>query len=150
MHQENNGNGNGNGSSFRKDFNKLTTDVVVLQKLVDRLDVGVNKLADASLEVSKLINKHEARLDASDRRDENLNEEIHIIHTRVSETTDQIIKELKEATNKIAEHNSSVVGTLIDRIRDLEKWKWYAAGAIIAIAIGTEYKNIAIILSKLF
>jgi len=147
---ENNGNGNSNGSKFREGFNKLTTDVEVLKSLVHRLDDGVNKLADASLEVSKLINKHEARLDHAEKKDEMVNEEIHILHHRISETAEQIIKELKEVSNNLDKSSQTTLETIGNRLRDLEKWKWYAAGAIIAIAIGAEYKSIATILSKIF
>jgi len=77
-----NGNSNGNGNTKSR-FVKLTSDIELLKTLLNKLDRNVDKLADASLEVSKLISQHEVRIENNEQKSEHLNSEIHDLNMRI-------------------------------------------------------------------
>lgn len=135
-----------NKSKVRARFNELQADVRTLKVLLDKLDKNVDKLADASIEVSKLVSQHEVRIEESLKRDELLNGDIQDLNVRIVD----IHKEIKSVIDKLQNADSHNVESLSNRIRNIEKWKWYAGGAILAIAMGMEYKSIAQILLKTF
>lgn len=139
-------NENGNGSKIRTRFNELQSDVRTLKILLNKLDRNVDKLADASVEVSKLVSQHEIRIENSLKRDEILNADIQDINLRILD----IHKDIKSVVEKLQKADSTNVEGLSNRIQNIEKWKWYAAGAILAIAMGMEYQSIAQILVKIF
>jgi methyl-accepting chemotaxis protein len=141
----NNENGNGNGT-VKSRFVKIVADIDLLKILLSKLDKNVDKLADASVEVSKLISKHEVRIENNEQKSENLNSEIHELNMRIME----IHKEIKEVSNHLSNTSSSSIEKLSNQVHNIERWKWYAAGAILAITVGVEYKNIAEILLKIF
>lgn len=144
-YENGNGNGNGNGN-VKSRFVKLASDIELLKTLLNKLDRNVDKLADASVEVSKLISKHEVRIENNESRSEHLDGEIHDLNTRIVD----IHKEIKEVSRHLANASSTSIEKLSNKVQSIERWKWYAGGAILAIAMGMEYKSIAQILLKLF
>lgn len=140
-----NGNGNGNGNTKSR-FVKLTSDIELLKTLLNKLDRNVDKLADASLEVSKLISQHEVRLENNEQKSEHLNSEIHDLNMRIMD----VHKEIKEVSHHLSNTSSNNIEKLANKVQNIERWKWYAGGAILAIAMGMEYKSISQILLKIF
>lgn len=136
-------NGNGNVKSR---FVKLTSDIELLKTLLNKLDKNVDKLADASVEVSKLISKHEVRLENNESRSEHLDGEIHDLNMRIID----VHKEIKEVSYHLSNTSLSNMEKLSNKVQNIERWKWYAGGAILAIAMGMEYKSLAQILLKIF
>jgi len=140
-----NSNGNGNGNTKSR-FVKLTSDIELLKTLLGKLDRNVDKLADASLEVSKLISQHEVRIENNEQKSEHLNSEIHDLNMRIMD----VHKEIKEVSYHLSNTSSTNIEKLSNKVQNIERWKWYAGGAILAIAMGMEYKSLAQILLKLF
>jgi methyl-accepting chemotaxis protein len=140
-----NGNGNGNGN-VKSRFVKLTSDIELLKTLLNKLDKNVDKLADASVEVSKLISKHDVRIENNEHKSEHLNNEIHDLNMRILD----IHKEIKEVSYHLSNTSATNIDKLSNKVQNIERWKWYAGGAILAIAMGMEYESIAKILLKVF
>ena len=133
-------NGNGNGNTKSR-FVKLTSDIELLKTLLNKLDRNVDKL-----EVSKLISQHEVRIENNEQKSEHLNSEIHDLNMRIMD----VHKEIKEVSHHLSNTSSNNIEKLSNKVQNIERWKWYAGGAILAIAMGMEYKSLAQILLKIF
>lgn len=146
-HSNGNGNGNGNGN-VKSRFTKIVADIDLLKLLLNKLDKNVEKLADASVDVSKLIAKHEIRIEHSEAKSEHLDNEMHELNNKIID----IHKEIKEVSIQLSNSNLSNtnIEKLSNKVQNIERWKWYAGGAILAIASGIEYDNITKILLNLF
>ena len=139
-------------------INQLTRDVSELQQnmakvglLVERLDVTIDKLAEVSSGVSKLLAVHEMKLTSHEelqRETVNLVEKrrveteskVEMLHARISsgerelkelldESQDQIMEELKEMRKESAAQHKA----MNERITKMEKWMWMVVGGSIVV-----------------
>ena len=124
---------------------KLEAEVTFLKKVVDKLDTSIEKITDTSAQISKLLAVHDNRLESQERRDEKLENEVKVLHGRITDNSKEIIAALHEVEQRLADaatdqHNAiqSDIFSVGDRVRELEKWKWYIIGGIaVFIAMGT-------------
>lgn len=121
---------------------EISTDVEVLKTVVGKLDQSIERIAETSGQISQLLAVHEQRLNDQEKRDENLETDVKVLHKRITETTEDIIKELHDVERRLGEggmeqHNqlSKEISAVGDRVSGLEKWKWYIVGAIVGISI---------------
>jgi RNAse (barnase) inhibitor barstar len=125
----------------------LKTDVAILKKdvsniqgLLSRLDMAIDKIADASNGISKILAVHDNQIeDATETLAENrrlAEREIEIIHKRISDKDEEskkrheeIIEFLQRQDEAMADHHQK----LEDRISKLEGWRWYLIGGATVI-----------------
>lgn len=117
-------------------------DVEVLKAVVSKLDTSIERIAETSGQISQLLAVHEQRLNDQEKKDYVLEADVKVLHKRITETTEDIIKELQGVERRLGEsgmeqHNqlSKEINAVGDRVNGLEKWKWYIVGAIIGISI---------------
>lgn len=135
---------------------KIEAEVTFLKKVVDKLDTSIEKITDTSAQISKLLAVHDTRLDSQERRDEKLDEEIKVLHGRITENSKEVIQALHEVENRLADNGTQQHGELHkdihmvgDRVSDLEKWKWYIMGGIAVFVAIVSSKDIIHLITEL-
>lgn len=121
---------------------EISTDVEVLKTVVNKLDTSIERIAETSGQISQLLAVHEQRLNDQEKRDDYLETDVKVLHKRITETTEDIIKELHEVERRLGDGGmeqhqqlSAEISAVGDRVGTLEKWKWYIVGAIVGISI---------------
>ena len=133
-------------NKLSEDVSYLNRDMAVVNTLVGRLDMTIDKLTDISSSVSNLLAVHETKLtsqeiiskqlsDLVEARRVETDDKIQILHERISsgerelkenidDQYDELMKEIKEMrAESTIQHN-----TLSDRITTMEKWMWTVIG----------------------
>ena len=133
-------------NKLSEDVSYLSRDMAVVNTLVGRLDMTIDKLTDISSSVSNLLAVHETKLtsqeiiskqlsDLVEARRVETDDKIQILHERISsgerelkssidDQYDELMKEIKEMrAESTVQHN-----TLSDRITTMEKWMWTVLG----------------------
>ena len=115
--------------SIETDVELLKRDVVNVQEVLTRLDSAIDKIADVSNGINKILAVHDSTIDGmresfSERMNRTEND-IEIIHDRISRHEDELRKEFRE----YHEEMKSMYETIEDRTSVLEKWKWYIMGS---------------------
>lgn len=130
--------------SVRTDVEILKRDVSNIQNLLNRLDTAIDKIADATGGISKILAVHESDLDRVTREVEErkrlFEKETELLHVRISEMKDDNSKERKQnhaelmaAIKSLSTETNSELKHLSDRVGHLEKWKWWIMGGSWAI-----------------
>ena len=133
-------------NKLSEDVSYLSRDMAVVNTLVGRLDMTIDKLTDISSSVSNLLAVHETKLtsqeiiskqlsDLVEARRVETDDKIQILHERISsgerelkssidDQYDELMKEIKEMrAESTVQHN-----TLSNRITTMEKWMWTVIG----------------------
>ena len=133
-------------NKLAEDVSYLSRDMAVVNTLVGRLDMTIDKLTDISSSVSNLLAVHETKLtsqeiiskqlsDLVEARRVETDDKVQLLHERISsgerelkesidDQYDELMKEIKEMrAESTVQHN-----TLSDRITAMEKWMWTVIG----------------------
>jgi septation ring formation regulator EzrA len=133
-------------NKLAEDVSYLNRDMAVVNTLVGRLDMTIDKLTDISSSVSNLLAVHETKLtsqeiiskqlsDLVEARRVETDDKVQLLHERISsgerelkenidDQYDELMKEIKEMrAESTIQHN-----TLSDRITTMEKWMWTVIG----------------------
>lgn len=133
-------------NKLAEDVSYLSRDMAVVNTLVGRLDMTIDKLTDISSSVSNLLAVHETKLtsqeiiskqlsDLVEARRVETDEKVKVLHERISsgereikekidDQYDELMKEIKEMrAESTLQHN-----TLSARITTMEKWMWTVIG----------------------
>ncbi len=115
--------------SLETDVELLKRDVGNVQEVLSRLDSAIDKIADVSNGINKILAVHDSTIDGiresfsdSMNRQEN---DIEIIHDRISRHEDELKKDFREYHDEM----KAMVETIEERTTVLEKWKWYIMGS---------------------
>ena len=133
-------------NKLAEDVSYLNRDMAVVNTLVGRLDMTIDKLTDISSNVSNLLAVHETKLtsqeiiskqlsDVVEARRVETDDKFQLLHERISsgerelkanidEQYDELMKEIKEMRAESAAQHT----TLSDRITAMEKWMWTVIG----------------------
>ena len=143
----------------------LKTEVAILKKdisniygLLSRLDTSIDKIADASTGISKILAVHDSKIkDSAEERAEMsrmAEKSIELIHKRISDKDEEHKALTQENHTKLMtflkDHDDRSYGTLEEissRVRVLEQWKWVVLGGAGAIVFLLSESSI---LEKLF
>ena len=140
-------------NAVKTDVEILKKDVSNIQGLLGKLDTAIDKIADATNGISRILAVHESKLEeASDdlleaqSRSEKSDE---LLHQRIKEK-DQEHKDLANDNHEalmdfLKDHDERSVVTLeeiFQRIRVLEQWKWVIVGGAAAILYLLSESNI--------
>lgn len=107
-------------TQLRSEVNELRSNVEYNKLLVERLDRAIEKISEVSGNISKLLAVHETRI-------ENQDENINVVHKRISELRDElghtmernydsIVTEFRAIKDMFQKHEK--------RIAMLERWKY--------------------------
>lgn len=132
------------------DYNSLKTDVEIIKRDINaiqvfsvKIDDAIEKMAEVSNSISKMLIVHENKLSNHDQmidgiklamseRKNDFEKQVELLHTRITSMKDEnhierekYHKELLSALKEIAETQNK----LDRRITTLENWKWYVLGA---------------------
>lgn len=130
--------------SVRTDVEILKRDVSNIQNLLNRLDTAIDKIADATGGISKILAVHESDLDRVTREVEErkrlFEKETELLHQRISEMKDENSSERKanhaelmKAIRDLSTDTQEELKELSSRVGTLEKWKWWIMGGSWAI-----------------
>ena len=122
----------------------LKRDVSNIQNLLSRLDLAIDKIADATGGISKILAVHDqaierVRTDLEERK--RLSEkESELLHQRISDMKEESAKHHKEnhsaVMQKLDDMGQDVKSELQEvkeRVTILERWKWWIMGGSWAI-----------------
>jgi 4-diphosphocytidyl-2C-methyl-D-erythritol kinase len=138
----------------------VETEVEVLKSVVTKLDTSIEKIAQVSGDIGKILAVHEQRLDSIEKVSDQRNEEIKEIHSRITTQTREVVekidqlqsrlehkmnasavaaKEQHEAIQKEIQQDLQKVATTLDkdikevtkRVDVLENWRWMIVGGAI-------------------
>lgn len=138
-------------SKIDREVATIKADVAAMGHLFSKLDDAIEKIGNASANISSILAVHEERLESTEkvnleRRREN-NEAVKELHSRISTSTrenleqhnrmsenlknseDKILEaiaELRKDVNREQEHLES-------RISKLEQWRWILIGVLLAV-----------------
>ena len=97
--------------------NKTELDHIV--RVVEKLDTAIDKLTDVSSDIKQILAVHESRLDQTETIMERHFTQMDAVHNRVSNLRDDMNNAQKE---------------LLEKIGDINKWRWQVMGGAMAIA----------------
>lgn len=139
-------------NEVRTEIELLKRDVSGLTQVIDKLDITIDKLAEVSNGLNRMISVHEEQITRQDQADKEL---FQLIEMRRVETQEQYDNLHKKMSNQKADLESQVekvyedcIGeikglrkdseeqhnTMLSRLNEIEKWKWFIVG--IATAVG--------------
>jgi len=117
----------------------LKRDVSNIQNLLGRLDLAIDKIADATGGISKILAVHESQIDkvADDvaERKRMSEKSSELLHRRISEMKDEsqeshrrnheaVMAKLDDLEREV----TTDMKEMSERVTSLEKWKWYIMG----------------------
>jgi predicted nucleic acid-binding Zn-ribbon protein len=136
----------------------LETEVQVLKSVVSKLDTSIEKIAQVSNDIGKILAVHEQRLDNIEKVADQRQDEMKDLHSRITTGNREIVEkisdmeqrlEIKMRENGIAakEQHKAIqeeiqkditaigdkVTTIDNRVDALERWKWWLMGAAASV-----------------
>lgn len=136
----------------------LESEVEVLKSVVSKLDASIDKIAQVSQDIGKILAVHEQRLDNIDKVSERREHEIKELHSRITTGNREIVEKIEELEDRLdhkmkengenatKQHNdiqkeiqkdieaiAEGLQKLENRTESLERWKWYVIGAVATI-----------------
>ena len=131
------------------DYNSLKTDVEIIKRDINaiqgfsaKIDDAIEKMAEVSNSISKMLIMHENKLQNHDEqidgikvsmseRKTDFEKQVDLLHKRISDMKDEnhsergkYHKEIMDALKEIADNHKVLDG----RVASLEQWRWYIMG----------------------
>ena len=102
---------------------KQNDELIHIIKVVDKLDLAIDKLSDVSSDIRKILAVHETRIDSAENVMERHFVQQDAIQQRIGKLRDEMTKESQEIREDIAK---------------LQQWKWMVLGgaAVVSAMIG--------------
>ena len=137
-------------NAVRTDVEILKKDVSNIQGLLSRLDTAIDKIADASNGISKILAVHETQIKETEssliERKRLAEKEVELLHRRISDMKEESIEtdrrnhdEIMTKLDNMGTEVSSELKTMSERVTILERWKWWIMGGswVIGFVIAT-------------
>jgi len=127
----------------------IKRDISAINAFSGKIDDAIEKMAEVSNSISKMLIMHDNKLQNHDQqidglkmsmseRKSDFEKQVELLHKRISDMKDENHTERQknqaELLAAIKEIGESVNG-LEDRITSLEQWKWYLLGAAAVIGL---------------
>ena len=144
-------------SKVDREIATIKADVAAMGHLFKKLDDAIEKIGEASNNISQILAVHEERLDSSERyqmeRRKVSEEAVKDLHSRITTASRESQQDMKSHTDKILEsieklrtHVDKENDHIQERITRLEQWRWILMGG--ALVLGMMAGNMEIV--KLF
>ena len=131
-------------AELKTDVELVKRDVATIQGMMSKLDTAIDKIADVSNGISKILAVHDQAIDtlrvSVEERKRLSEKEVELLHKRITEMKDENTEgrkanhaELLAAIKDMDKTNQSEITALSERVALLEKWKWaVVVGATVA------------------
>ena len=123
--------------SIYADVEVLKRDVSSINSTLNKLDTAIDKIADSTVGISKILAVHENEISERKRISE---KESELLHQRISDMKDESAKHHKDnhsaVMQKLEDMGQDVKNELQEvkeRVTILERWKWWVMGGSWAI-----------------
>ena len=131
-------------NNLKTDIEVLKRDVVTMNHLLGRVDTAIDKIAEASNGISKILAVHDQSIDSLktivEERKRIADKEFELLQSKIVDVKDTSQKERKEhqseilaALESLEKRMTEQKNELSDRLAALEKWKWWIMGAAAVI-----------------
>ncbi len=140
-------------SKIDRELATIKADVAAMGHLFEKLDDAIEKIGDASANISSILAVHEQRIDqteqlVTERRRESI-EAVKEVHSRISTASRERMEEHKQvqaemkvseekilaAINELRKEINKEQQHLEDRINKLEQWRWILMGVLVGLSI---------------
>jgi len=131
----------------------LETQVAVLRKDVEnmkeihvRLDNAIHSISDVTSAINRMLAVHEEKISQQEeavfvseqlmeKRRVEFSKDITEIHSRISKVKEELSKEMTEQHYKNERLLESIKTDVIEKVNDLERWRWIIFGGISVLAV---------------
>ena len=124
-------------------------EVGVLKSVVAKLDTSLEKIAEVSNNISRLLAVHDERINTIEKNADNRDLEIKDLHVRITSQTKEIFDKLDHMEKRMEDRIKALEKSIKDdqskidiRILVLEKWRWYIIGAAAIIGYLVSYTDL--------
>ena len=129
---------------LKTDVELVKRDVANINVMMTKLDIAIDKIADVSNGISKILAGHDQAIDtlkdSAEERKRLSEKEVELLHKRITEMKDENTEgrkvnhtELLAAIKEMDKNNQTEFEALSERVRLLENWKWaVVVGATVA------------------
>ena len=128
-------------------------EVGVLKSVVAKLDTSLEKIAEVSNNISRLLAVHDERINNIEKNADNRDLEIKDLHVRITSQTKEIFDKLDHIETRLEDRIKALEKSIkgdhakIDgRVLVLEKWRWYLLGAAAIIGYLVSYMDLKTLL----
>lgn len=111
-----------------------------LERIVEKLDLSIDKLTEVSNNVGKLLAVHDTRLNVIEKDTVRNEDDIRDIHVKMDNIAKEINKKLDQSMQNSVEGHAKIQAAIeeklkgIDaRVKVLEVWRWLVIGGALAI-----------------
>jgi ABC-type transporter Mla subunit MlaD len=111
-----------------------------LERIVEKLDLSIDKLTEVSNNVSKLLAVHDTRLNIIEKDTVRNEDDIRDIHLKIDNLAKEINSKLDQSMANSVEGHAKIQAAIeeklqgIDaRVKVLEVWRWLVIGGALAI-----------------
>lgn len=118
----------------------MANDFEQLERIVEKLDVSIDKLTEVSNSVSKLLAVHDTRLNVIEKDTVRNEDDIRDIHMKIDNIAKEINTKLDQSMANSVEGHAKIQAAIeeklkgIDaRVKVLEIWRWLVIGGALVI-----------------
>jgi len=118
----------------------MANDFEQLERIVEKLDVSIDKLTEVSNNVSKLLAVHDTRINIIEKDTVRNEDDIRDIHVKMDNIAKEINKKLDQSMANSIEGHAKIQAAIeeqikgIDaRVKVLEVWRWVVIGGAVVI-----------------
>ena len=111
-----------------------------LERIVEKLDLSIDKLTEVSNNISKLLAVHDTRLNIIEKDTVRNEDDIRDIHLKIDNLAKEINSKLDQSMANSVEGHAKIQAAIeeklqgIDaRVKVLEVWRWLVIGGALAI-----------------
>ena len=139
-------------SKYDREIATIKADVAAIGHLFSKLDDAIEKIGNASANISAILAVHDERIDnaekmVTERRKESA-EAVKELHSRITTTSRENMEQHKELTKEMKHSEDKILKAinelrkdvnreqehLENRIAKLEQWRWILIGLLIGIS----------------
>lgn len=143
---------NSNTARTEREIATIKADVAAMGHLFQKLDDAIDKIGDASANISSILAVHEERLESTEKvnleRRRETEAAVKELHSRISTSTRENLEQhnrmsdnlnkseakILEAINELRKDVNREQEHLEQRINKLEQWKWILMGVLVGLS----------------
>lgn len=118
----------------------MANDFEQLERIVEKLDVSIDKLTEVSNNVSRLLAVHDTRINVIEKDTVRNEDDIRDIHVKMDNIAKEINTKLDQSMQNSVEGHAKIQAAIeeklkgIDaRVKVLEVWRWLVIGGALVI-----------------
>ena len=140
-------------SKYDREIATIKADVAAMGHLFEKLDDAIEKIGDASANISSILAVHEERIDqteklVTERRRESA-EAVKELHSRITTASRERMEEHKQVQSEMKQSEEKILDAinelrkdvnreqehLENRIQKLEQWRWILMGVLVGLSM---------------